>query len=135
MSAATFTDFNLLHGFHGLGPVEVDHQHAIGKISARHLYPFGQNKSLLELPGSDAAMQENPVFVISLAAFDNQLIVFDGNVQIIPTEPGNGQCDPQMIFGNLFNIIGRIAIIGPFGRPVDHPFQMVKAQQKRAVQQ
>jgi hypothetical protein len=77
-------------------------------------------------------MQIDPfAVVIGLAAFDDQLLVFDRDAQILFGKTGHSQGYPVRIFAVLLDIERRIAIAGGFRRAFDQPFKLFKPQQKR----
>ncbi|GAB3594525.1 hypothetical protein APE01nite_08260 [Acetobacter peroxydans] len=74
-------------------------------------------------------MQKDLFFaVIGLATTDYKLVVFLSDLQILHTKTGDSKRDPQSILGDLFDIVGRIAISRPFSRPFEHLFKMVEPQ-------
>lgn len=95
---------------------------------------FGQDEGALELPGGDAAMDENSaITIIALAAADDELVVFLGDMQVIHRETGDGEGDAQPAIARLFDVVGGV----PFGillDPVEHLLEMVKAQEERRTE-
>ena len=94
------------------GPKQIDIQQPIFQPRRRDLYPFGQYKRPLELAGGNPSVQEHPAPVVAvILAADDQLVVFDFDVELIHREPGDRQGNPKMLLADLFDVIRRIAFI------------------------
>ena len=55
---------------------------------SRHVDPFGQHEAALELPRGDAAMQEDALGIVLLAAAHHELVVLDRDGEIVEREAG-----------------------------------------------
>jgi hypothetical protein len=104
-------------------------QQTVIKPSGPHLDPLGQHEGALELPRGDAAMQEYPpLHLLILLALDHQLIIFDGDLEIVHAEPGNRQRDTQFLRPGLLDIIRRITIGAGFTRALEQLLKMIEAE-------
>jgi hypothetical protein len=88
-------DLNLSNEPFGLVPNEINRQQAVLQIRRLHLYSVSQEKSLAELPRSNATIEVVAILVVLRLSADDKLLVFEGNVEIFPRETGNGNRDPQ----------------------------------------
>ena len=80
-------------------------------------------------------MQIDALTVIRLFAADHQLIVFDRDGQIGHRKAGHRQGDAQLVFAELLDVVGRIAVAGDLVDPVEGPLEMFEAQEQRRVEQ
>jgi len=116
---------------------EIDGEKSIRKGGADNLDPFGKHEALAELPGGNAAVKVGAgVVLFGPAAADDELFVLYGDIELIARETGNRQGDPQhlaMFVGSRhpLDIVGRIAVAGGLGEPVQRPFDFVEAEEKR----
>ena len=83
----------------------------------------------------DAAVQVGLAVVLLLAAADHQLVLLDRHVQLVAAETGDGQGDAKPLglavrLRKPFDVVGWIAVTARLGRPVEHPFQLVEAEQE-----
>jgi hypothetical protein len=88
----------------------------------------------LKLTRRDAAVEELPFFVVLLSPADDELALFDRNVELIAREACDGQSDAQtfrvpVVTGNPFDVVGRIAI-RCLGDTIERTLDLVKAQQE-----
>ena len=75
-------------------------------------------------------MQEDAVIpFVGLFAAHDKLAILDRNRQIVLAEPGHGQRDPESVVAKLFDIVGRIAVVG-FRGPLHQPFQLIEAKKE-----
>ena len=104
-------DLDGLHPHLRQRPAQVDVQQAVVQPGALHLDALGQHEGALELPGGDAAMEEDrgPRFVL-LPAADHQLVVLLRDLQVVHGEAGDGQGDAQPGLAGLLDVVGRIAV-------------------------
>ena len=94
-----------------------------------------EQKTALKLSRRNATVEKQLFrFIVAVAAPDHQLVVFDGNLQVIHGKSGNGKRDPQPVFTRLFDVVRRVAFGRRLGDTVKHPFQMIEAQQKWTVE-
>ena len=78
--------------------------------SARNLYPLGEDKGALKLPGRDTAMQIGFGLIVRLLAANDELAVLDQHRQIGVGKSRHGERNAQPAAANLFDIIGWIAV-------------------------
>lgn len=114
---------------------QVDGKQAVLQIRTHHLHAVGKEESALELASCDTAMQEDSGFVVHLPSTDDELVFFDRDVEFLAAEAGDGECDSQPLRrpvagSDPLDIIGRIAVIGGFGDPVQSSFDLIEAEQK-----
>src|SRR5262245_1213527 len=76
-------------------PCEIDRQQSIPEIRTEYLHSIGQHERALELTGGDAAVQVLPALVVLLTSPDDQLFLFDGDLELIEGEARNRQRDAQ----------------------------------------
>lgn len=107
-------------------------QKAVLDPGARHLDPVGKDEGALEGAGGDAAMQEHPALddILGLTAADDELAILDGDRKIRLAEARDGQRDAEAVFGGLFDVEGRIAVIAGLGSPLDQPFKLIEPQKE-----
>jgi len=79
-------------------------------------------------------MKKRAIRGFVLFAPDDQLIVLNCDIQLITGKTGHGEDDPQAIATGILDIVGRIGVAGAFRGPLEQPFQMLKTQQKGAVE-
>ena len=104
-------DPDRLHHRLGLGPGEVDVQQAVLERGSGHLDAVGQHEAALELARGDAAVQEGAALgVVGLAAADHQLVVLQGDREVVLGEAGDGEGDPVAALVALLDVVGRIAV-------------------------
>jgi hypothetical protein len=95
----------------------------------------GQHEGALELPRGDATVEVIPLFVVLLFAADRKLLVFQGNFQLVPREPGHGERDAHRSRSALLDIVGGIGLGRRALGPVDQGAGVVEAQQEGTVEQ
>ena len=89
-----------------------------------------QHEAALELPCRDPAMQEDPaVGFVVLPSADHQLVVLQGDREVVLGEAGDGEGDPVRGFAALLDIVGRIAVIAGLGAALDQPVELLEAEQ------
>src|SRR6185436_9972388 len=64
----------------------------------------------------------------------DQLAALDGDVEFVPREARHGQRDAQLVVAGLFEVVGRVPVSGALGGAFEQPFQVVDAEQTRAVE-
>jgi len=107
-----------------------------------NLYAVSQNKCPLELPGGYAAMKKMPVTLFFLLAANDQLIVFDQHIELVPCKTGNSKRDAQKIALGLFapaceafDIVRGISIARAFCNPLKRTLYFFETKQKRRIQE
>jgi len=114
------------------GTDKIDMQQTVIKPCPFHFYTLRDDKCTLELPCRDAPVEENAALpVVSLAAANYQLVIFQGNLQVVHGEAGYGEGNAERNRTKLLNIVWRVAIGRVFRGAFDHLLQMVEAQEKR----
>jgi len=102
---------------------------------AADLDALRENEGALKLPRGDPAVQIDALSIVGLLAADHQLVVLDRDRQIRHREAGDRERDAQLIFAELLDIVGRIAVAGDLVDPVEGPLEMLEAQKQRRVEQ
>jgi hypothetical protein len=102
------------------------------QLGSQHLDTVRKNETALELPRGDATVQKGFVNRTVQPAANDQLIVFDGDAEILGGKPCNRERDPQSFVVRMFDIVGRIGL--RLGVPFEQSFDMLEAQKKRAVE-
>jgi len=92
-----------------------------------NLYAFGEHKGTLELTGGNTTMQVNPLIIVALLPFDDQLPILNLNTQFVVTKTRNGETNSQTVFGKLFDIVRRISVRRRLRGSVQQIFKFVKA--------
>jgi hypothetical protein len=108
-------------------------QQAVLERRARHhLDAVGQHEAALELACGDAAVQEGAAFgVVRLAAADHQLVVLQGDREVVLGEAGDGEGDPVGGLAPLLDVVGRIAVVAGLGGALDQPVELLEPQEER----
>src|SRR5207302_2993801 len=114
---------------------QIDMEQAVLEPGAAHLDALGEDERALKLTRCDPAMQIDPLRIVVLLAADHQLAVLDRYAQVGHREAGNRQGDAQLVFAELLDIVGRIAVAGDLVDPVQRPLEMLEPQQQRRVEQ
>ena len=75
-------------------------------------------------------------FVFLLAATDHELILLDTDIEFVLAEAGHRKRDPKDLalgpaFDDPFDIVGRIAVTGRLGEPVDSLLDLLEAEEQR----
>src|SRR5690242_13195436 len=104
------------------------------QLRAGDFDPFGENEGALKLACGDAAMKERFAVCLNLLAADQELAALNGDVQLFLREARDGQRDAKKVFARLLDVVGRIPISGALGGTLQQPFQVLEAQEKRAVE-
>ncbi len=75
--------------------LQADDQQAVFQPRRRHVHAVGQHEGAGELAGRDAAVEIGPVLIVALPALDDELVLLDGDLQLIPAEAGNCKRDAK----------------------------------------
>src|SRR5690606_18102445 len=110
-------------------------EQAIVERRPRDLDTLCEHEAALELARGDPAVQIDPLLVLLLPAADDQLAIFDLNLQVLPRESGNCQRDAQAGFADLLDVIGRITFRRGLRDPVERTLEMVESQKKWAIEE
>ena len=100
-----------LHGF-GDFPDQFDLQQAVVEGRVLDLDVVGQVELPLEVPGRDAAIKELALGFLGLAAFDGDDVLLCSDRDFIGRETRDRQRDLVTVFGQPFDVVGRIAFLG-----------------------
>jgi hypothetical protein len=109
-------------------PHEFDRQQAVVEPCPGHLDAVGQHEGALELTGGDAAMEVDAGGVVGLLAPHGQLVFHQLDGEVVGREAGHGQGDPQPVFADPLDIVGRIAL-SVLRQPFEGALELVKPQQ------
>src|SRR5829696_3001920 len=115
-----------------LGPGQIDRQKPVGQIRAHDLHAIDKKEAALKLTGGYAAMEEVPCLVVGLTSPDDELALFQGHLQLIPGETGNGQGDAEALGGAVrasqtLDVVGRITVPGRLGDPIERLLDLIEA--------
>jgi hypothetical protein len=103
------------------------------KLGFQHDDSVRQDEAALELPRGDATVEEILILRTVHSAANDQLIVFDGDAEIIGGKSGNRERDLEALFACVLDIVRRIGL--RLGISVEQSFDVFEAQKKRAGQQ
>jgi hypothetical protein len=103
------------------------------KLGFQHDDSVREDEAALELPRGDATVEEIFILATVHPAANDQLIVFDGDAEILGGKSGNRERDLEALFACVLDIVRRIRV--RFVISVEQSFDMFEAQKKRAVQQ
>ena len=125
----TLHDLDLFDPNLWLRAKKVNMQKPVIQPGSPYFYPFGQNKRFLELAGSNATVQVDPLLpVFHLTATDDKLVVLLRDLEVLHPKTGNGQSNAQAIRGYLLDVIRWVTIARTLAGTFQHLFQMIKTQ-------
>src|SRR6185437_9833089 len=104
-----------LHRF-GDFPLQLDDEQAVLEAGALDLDVVGQREPALEVARRDATMQEGPLLLLALAAFERQHVLLDRESDFIGRKSGERHRDLEAVLVETFDVVGGI---GLFGGPLD----------------
>src|SRR6185312_15586031 len=104
-----------LHRF-GDFPLQLDDEQAVLEAGALDLDVVGQRELTLEVARRDATMQEGPLLLLALAAFERQHVLLDRESDFIVRKSGDRHRDLEAVLVETFDVVGGIAL---FGGPLD----------------
>src|SRR6266851_1612506 len=116
-------------------PRQIDMEQPVLEPRAAHLDALGEDERALKLTRRDPAVQIDALGIVGLFAADHQLVVLDRNAQIGHREAGDREGDAQLVFAELLDVVGRIAVAGDLVDPVERPLEMLEPQEQRRVEQ
>ena len=117
-----------------LGPHQIDTEQAMRQFRTHNLHTLDQKESTLELTGRNATMQVMAFLgLFRLPAMDNQLVLFQHDINLLTLETGHRQGDSQpfggtVFFGKPLDILGGITVSGGFGNAIQNAFNFVKSK-------
>jgi hypothetical protein len=79
-------------------------------------------------------MQELFLRRLGLLAANDELATFDRDVQFIAAKACDSERNAQLLFFGLFDVVGRIAVCGGLGSPLEQTLEVLETEQKRAVE-
>src|SRR3954463_10007906 len=131
-----YGDVDLLGDTLRLGADEVHREEAVSQVRAHDLHAVGEEEGALELARRDPAMHEDARLVVDLTAADDKLVLLDGDVELVARKAGDGESDAKPLRRPLWradplDVVGRVAVIGGFGDPIERPLDLVEAKQER----
>src|SRR5579859_501586 len=132
--AGTTLDLDLAHAALGLRAHEIDMEKAVVEPGALHLDALGQHEGALELARRDAAMEKDALALVLLLAAHDELVVLDGEAQILQRETRECQRQTQRIFAGLLYVVRRIAVGLGLRHAVEHALEMIEPQQQRRIE-
>ena len=99
---------------HGLGnfPDQFDLEQAVVEGRALDLDVVRQVELALEVPGRDAPVEELALGLLGLAAFDRDDVLLGRDRDFVRRETRDRQRDLVTVFGQPFDVVGRIAFLG-----------------------
>ena len=116
----------------GSARLEVDVQEPVLEHRARDLHAIGQHEAALELARGDAAVQVDPAFgVVGLASAHHELVVLQGDREVVLGEAGQRQRDAVRRIAALLDVVGGIAVVARLGRALHQAVQLLEAEQVR----
>jgi hypothetical protein len=117
-------------------------QQTVRQLSAPDFYPVSEDKSADKLAARDAPMKVFAGFIVFLAAADDELIVFNCDLDLVAGKASHGQRDPEPFgpgrltgwrFGQkALDIVGRVAVATGLPEAIDEPLNLVEPEQQRA---
>jgi hypothetical protein len=77
-------------------------------------------------------MKKRSIRRFGLPSANNELVVLDGDGELMGLEPRHGEGDAKPVRSGFFNVVRRIAVACAFGGALEQLFQMFEAQKKGA---
>ena len=121
---------------------EIYRQQTVVEIGSFHFYAIGKNERSGELSRRNAAMDVVAGLVVVLPPTHHQLVIFNGNFNLLALKSGDGQCNAQhfkpgcpafAIWRNFwarqpFDVVGRIPIRSSFTDTIDQTLDLIEAE-------
>jgi hypothetical protein len=108
-------DASRFHGFRDLAH-QVDDQKAVFEAGALNLDVVGERELALKRPRGNPAMQEELFFLLSLAAFEGQHVLLDGQRDFLRRESCQSDRNLEPVLAGPFNVVRGIRL---FAGPLD----------------
>jgi hypothetical protein len=123
----------------GFGPQQVDGKQAVLEFGASDRYAVSQNESPLKLTRGYPPVEIGARLVVGLLAANDQLLVLDGNFELIARKSRYGESDPQgfglaVSGGHTLDVVWGITVASAFREAVEQALNVVKPQEKWTVQ-
>lgn len=139
MISIAFYNIDAPDNFFRLRSREINNEKTIGHRCAHHLHAIDEQEAFLELPRRNAAMEIDAAFVVRLPTTDDELVFFQGHIELIAGEPGHRQSDAQKFWlcvraRHAFNIIGRITVGCGLRDAFQCPFEFIESDEERRGQ-
>src|SRR5215212_5630630 len=96
------------------------------ELGSQHFDSVCKDEAALELPSRNATVEEGFFLGRIHPAANDQLLVFDGDAQVLCAKPCNRQGDLEVLITCVFDVVRRIRL--DLAVPLEQPFDALETQ-------